>query len=130
MLLEMALDLPDEAMEDIRLWRPRTYLQHIAAMASADVCLRDYERIDPDRRALLLETAANANRLGSAIVAVLDDPATGRRRAEEILRLGGGVMHVHIRRLAAILGGRPLAPVDRPRLDAQDEIDALLAQAG
>lgn len=131
MLLEMAFDQP-EAMDDIREWRPRSYLEHIGAMRSAtgDIYRHGYAHVDPERRALLQETAANANRLGSAIVAALCDPMTRKERAEGILHLGCGVMHAHIRRLSAIISGKPLAHVDMPEQDAQAEIDDLLAQAG
>ena len=128
MLLEMLPDMP-EAIDDARAWRPRSYQSHLGAMTwSSTAQLRmDFERLEPHRREMLDEASANANRLGSAIVAALQDDRLSPERLSGVVHLGCGAMHAHIRRLSAILAGLSDIDVEMPSCDAQAQIDAVLA---
>lgn len=130
MLLEMLPEAP-EVIEDARDWAPRTYQAHLAGMkmSNAESLMRDYERLEPARKALLEDASANANRLGAAIVAALRDPKISAERLSGIIHLGCGAMHAHIRRLSAIISGLPVTQIDLPGADLQARIDGLLVAA-
>jgi hypothetical protein len=127
MLLEMLPDCP-HLIEEARSWTPRSYPEHLEKITFAAIGpLREgYAGLDPDRRAMLDQTADDANRLGVTIAAVLADANLTAARLTEITRVGCAAMHAHIRRLSAILAGKPLPAIDRD-CDIQAEIDALLA---
>jgi hypothetical protein len=130
MLLEMLVDSP-ELIDEARAWAPRSYPEHLDRISFAAVQpLREaYNDLEPERRALLDDTAADANRLGMTVSAVLGESDEVTDRLLAIIRIVCAAMHAHINRLAQILSGAPLEMIDVRDVDVQAEIDALMASA-
>jgi len=90
LLLEMLPDMP-ECFEDIRIWRPMSYCDHVArsGLPNNEIVLKAYSAVDEARRHQLKRAAQDAdhgverliNRAGTAVD--LNDPELLRQIAED-----------------------------------------------
>jgi hypothetical protein len=121
MILEMAGDMP-ECLDDLRTWRPKTYIQHFAAsrFSNREAVIDAYHEADPSQRRVLEQTAAALNTAliesRDALLAPHGDVAGVVLRVLERLR-------PLIAQTAAVLNGT--APEAADRDQQQAAIDAM-----
>jgi hypothetical protein len=125
MVLEMAVTMP-ECLDDLRVWRPKTYVEHFATsrFARRDAVIAAYRSTDPAVREALDSAAETLNAVltetRDVLLSGLATPETNELAPRAVNRL-----KPLIARMAAVINGTNTKAIGRQ--DPQAAIDAIFA---
>ncbi len=122
MLLEMVPDMP-EIMEDVKMWAPKSYVQHFAdsSIADKEIAVEAYEVVPLKYREPFDQTITQLNAAISGAVRYLDQVI--EQGNDDLLREQAGIMSKMIQRLMDTAAGIIHGGMETM---AQSDIDAII----